>query len=106
MGNPPTLIISLKNSRVANLYHVTSPCEIKIGRLAILDPSQMSRQSSEEESSRKFAEFNLVVNITNQNIGGQKSRSASRKSKRGNNVDNNLKYVRITVFSRQIVIKD
>lgn len=55
----------------------------------------MSRQSSEEESSRKFAEFNLVVNITNQNIGGQKSRSASRKSKRGNNVDNNLKYVRI-----------
>ena len=51
----------------------------------------MSRHSSEEESSRKFAEFNLVVNITNQNIGGQKSRSASRKSKRGNNVDNNLK---------------
>ena len=47
-----------------------------------------------------------MVNITNQNIGGQKSRSASRKSKRGNNVDNNLKYVRITVFSRQIVIKD
>ena len=49
----------------------------------------MSRHSSEEESSRKFAEFNLVVNITNQNIG-QKPRGASRKSLRAN--ADNLKY--------------
>ena len=30
MGNPLTLIIFLKNSRVANLYHVTSSCDVKI----------------------------------------------------------------------------
>ena len=91
MGNPPTLIIFLKNSRLATLYHVMSSCDVKIGHLAMFGIFQTSRHSSEEESSRKFAEFNLVVNITNQNIGGHKSKSASRKSKRGNNVDNNLK---------------